>query len=244
MRYVTGIYKITNTVTGRVYIGKSVNIASRIGEHKRDLRQNRHCNPRLQNSWNKHGEDVFKYEVLDTCTKEELQEKEIYYIQLYNACNHKYGYNIREEDKQTRKLSESHKQHLSEVLKSKYIPKPAYVLYFKTGVLEYYEDMRGISKDIIGKRGRNYVLGTVKLSHNFTLEDFKSAYIAYNKYVATNTGSVQLILRSDTEQHIFTSFSQVSKFLYGTDSATKVLQQHIDNNITRKLKGTYTLSGI
>lgn len=86
--------------------------------------------------------------------------------------------------------------------------------------------MRGISKDIIGKRGRNYVLGTVKLSNNFTLEDFKSAYIAYNKYVATNTGSAQLILRSDTEQHIFTSFSQVSKFLYGTDSATKVLQQH------------------
>lgn len=241
------IYGIKNLINKKLYIGMTISFRQRKYKHLKDLRAGKHHSFYLQNAWNKYGEENFEFIIIDTnVSTSNIADKEAYYIKLYNTLNSDYGYNMQNPtgDFKPKHKDESVKQRISNTLKSKYIPKPAYVLYFKTGVLEYYEDMRGISKDIIGKRGRNYVLGTVKLSHNFTLEDFKSAYIAYNKYVATNTGSVQLILRSDTEQHIFTSFSQVSKFLYGTDSATKVLQQHIDNNITRKLKGTYTLSGI
>jgi group I intron endonuclease len=75
----SGIYKITNLVNGKYYIGSAVNINRRWSEHKRKLSNNKHHSIHLQRAWNIYGEDNFKFEVLFNCSKEEL----IHYEQLY-----------------------------------------------------------------------------------------------------------------------------------------------------------------
>lgn len=91
-----GIYKIENKVNSKVYVGQSVNVESRLMQHRSQLRSNKHRNDYLQHAWNKYGEDNFDFELLCECEKEELNDKEIYYIAHYNSTNHDLGYNIRE----------------------------------------------------------------------------------------------------------------------------------------------------
>jgi len=59
-----GIYKITCLVDDKFYIGSTNNFSSRWNYHKNCLRRNCHDNNYLQNSWNKHGEDNFKFEII------------------------------------------------------------------------------------------------------------------------------------------------------------------------------------
>lgn len=61
----SGIYSITNSQNGKRYVGSAVDIKRRWREHRSDLRHNRHHNKYLQNSWNKHREDRFEFEVLE-----------------------------------------------------------------------------------------------------------------------------------------------------------------------------------
>ena len=51
-----GIYKITNLKNNKGYIGQSTDIKTRWINHKRELRNNIHRNPHLQNAFNKYGE--------------------------------------------------------------------------------------------------------------------------------------------------------------------------------------------
>lgn len=90
----SGIYKIVNTFNGKIYIGQSKHIRERWSEHKKELRRNKHKNEYLQRAWNKYGEDSFKHEVIELCSEDMLDERECYYIKLYNTLNPKYGYNL------------------------------------------------------------------------------------------------------------------------------------------------------
>lgn len=87
-----GIYKIENKVNGKVYIGQSKCIEYRWWRHKRDLNANEHENIYLQNSWNKNGETAFEFILIEECLEEELNDKEIYWIQQYDS--YKNGYNL------------------------------------------------------------------------------------------------------------------------------------------------------
>lgn len=89
----SGIYKIENTVNSKCYIGSAAHIKNRVQDHKRLLRLNRHCNNYLQNTWNKYGEDNFRFEVLLYCDKENLLFYEQRAIDVYKAVNG-CGYNI------------------------------------------------------------------------------------------------------------------------------------------------------
>ena len=64
MRIIAGIYSIVNQNNGKTYIGSSKNIIRRWGIHKSALKNNRHHCIHLQRSWNKHGPDAFKFEVI------------------------------------------------------------------------------------------------------------------------------------------------------------------------------------
>jgi group I intron endonuclease len=68
----TGVYRITNIVTGKIYIGSTaVGFRSRCSGHQRWLKSGKHPNPALQNSWNLHGETNFRFEVLEHCEPED-----------------------------------------------------------------------------------------------------------------------------------------------------------------------------
>jgi group I intron endonuclease len=91
---ISGIYKITNCVNGKVYIGKSIDILNRRWVyHKSLLNKGTHINKHLQNSWNKYGENNFDFSIILECTPDELDEYEIYYIDLYKSYLPEYGYN-------------------------------------------------------------------------------------------------------------------------------------------------------
>lgn len=75
---ISGIYKITNTVNNKVYIGSSSFIQARFRTHKRHLRKNMHENKHLQNSYNKYGENCFSFEIIEKCEVENLIPREQY----------------------------------------------------------------------------------------------------------------------------------------------------------------------
>ncbi len=81
------IYKITNLLNGKVYVGKTIRaIAKRVIEHKSK-------GTLIGRALLEHGDSNFTMEVLDTAqTKEELCQKERYWIDVFN-CFDPYGYN-------------------------------------------------------------------------------------------------------------------------------------------------------
>lgn len=85
----TGIYKITNLINNRIYIGQSTNIQSRWEEHK-FYSSNEHT--ALQAAFKKYGVSNFSFEVIEECSKEQLDEREIYWIKFYDSYNN--GYNL------------------------------------------------------------------------------------------------------------------------------------------------------
>lgn len=91
----SGIYCIENINNNKKYIGQSVDVQDRWRRHKSELEHSVHHNSYLQNSWNKYGEDIFCFYVLEYCEIEQLDEKEIYYIDLYNTTNRDCGYNLK-----------------------------------------------------------------------------------------------------------------------------------------------------
>lgn len=88
------IYFIINKINNKRYVGQTTNYSRRRSEHLLKLKENRHPNIKLQNAWNKYGENNFIIEkiVYDNLTKEELNEMEKYYIQYYDSKNN--GYNM------------------------------------------------------------------------------------------------------------------------------------------------------
>lgn len=88
----SGIYLIRCDVNGRVYIGSAKNLDRRLYEHRRELRQGKHCNGRLQNAFNKYGEAAFSFLILEECAIRSLITREQFYINLYDSA--RVGFNI------------------------------------------------------------------------------------------------------------------------------------------------------
>lgn len=93
-----GIYKITNLITNKVYIGQSIDINRRWVEHKCYYKCNNHHNSNsyLYKSMKKYGLDNFKFEIVEVVTEDQLDEKEIFYIKLFKSDNRDMGYNLTE----------------------------------------------------------------------------------------------------------------------------------------------------
>ncbi len=64
-----GIYKITNTATGKCYVGQSQRVKKRVKEHFRLLDANKHPNQHLQNAFNKYGKVSFAWSLEAECDK-------------------------------------------------------------------------------------------------------------------------------------------------------------------------------
>jgi len=79
--YTTGIYKITNLVNGKIYIGSAIRIDRRFYAHINQLNKNCHINRHLQNAWNQYGPESFLFERIENVKdKNKLIEREQYYL--------------------------------------------------------------------------------------------------------------------------------------------------------------------
>ena len=88
-----GIYKITNLINNKCYIGQSINILDRWRHHKSSAfnkNDYRYEYP-LYRAFRKYGLENFSFEIIEECLQSDLDKKEEYYINLFNAID--YGYN-------------------------------------------------------------------------------------------------------------------------------------------------------
>ena len=87
-----GIYKITNKINLKVYIGQSRNIEKRWIAHKTIPfnTKNKRNNTLLYNAICKYTLDNFSFEIIEKCNISELNIKENYWINYYNSSNKKY----------------------------------------------------------------------------------------------------------------------------------------------------------
>ena len=90
---VCGIYKITNQETGECYIGQAVDIRRRWMDHcKAGLGIDTPQGNQLYAAMLEYGLDSFSFELLLECESSQLNEKEKYFIELYNS--DAIGYNM------------------------------------------------------------------------------------------------------------------------------------------------------
>ena len=82
-----GIYKITNKINNQSYIGQSTDIETRWSQHIKGKSTNKD----LHNDISLYGLENFIFEILEECKKEDLDKKEIYWINFYNT--YPDGYN-------------------------------------------------------------------------------------------------------------------------------------------------------
>lgn len=87
-----GIYKIENLINHKIYIGQSKQIEYRWKQHidrSKDLKYKTH----LYLAIRKYGLENFKFEIIEECNIDKLNEKEKYWIAYYDSTNPLKGYN-------------------------------------------------------------------------------------------------------------------------------------------------------
>ena len=89
----SGIYQIRNIIDNKRYIGSTKNFTKRFNRHKRDMIKG-HWNIKLRRAIEKHNIDNFTFEIIEYVEycKENILEKENFYISLYDSKRN--GYNI------------------------------------------------------------------------------------------------------------------------------------------------------
>ena len=106
---ISGIYKITNTITNDFYIGSSKNVKSRWAHHKCKSRWKKHPNNPMYLDFQKYGLENFVFEILAEVEIDKLKETEQNFIEQYkpnyNQMNAK-GLNV-----------ERYKEHKKEYMK-------------------------------------------------------------------------------------------------------------------------------
>lgn len=118
------IYKITNSVNGKVYIGQTVNAKARWSRHKSNAKYfSKNRNEHLTNAMIKYGVDNFTFEVIDQIdTLEQADRLEIDLIKQYDLTNPEFGYNKSPGGQGKRPMSEETRKKLSASLKGRKSP--------------------------------------------------------------------------------------------------------------------------
>lgn len=122
---ISGIYCITNNVNGKKYVGKSIDIKKRWIAHKCFLKANnlskKHCNRYLYNAVKKYGIENFEFEILECfCNnwcEDYAKEREFFWIEFLNTCNHSFGYNLRKDSSTKMIVHDKTKKLISQINK-------------------------------------------------------------------------------------------------------------------------------
>lgn len=158
MDTISGIYRITNTITNDFYIGSSKNIKNRYKEHKCKSKWNEQPNNPMYLDMQKYGTDKFSFQILEEVEEEKLKEIEQQFIEAlkptYNSCNAK-GLNIerrRETHKKAQKKYE--KTDKRKKAKKEYNKQYQKTDKFKEYQKEYYKSEKG--KESLKKAQNKY----------------------------------------------------------------------------------------
>lgn len=177
----SGIYEITNIVSGKKYIGSSVNIKKRWKEHKYELKNNIHPNQHLQNSYNKHGVDVFIFKKIESVEPCFLIKREQYYIDKYDF---KSLYNIAPNAGSPLgiKVSEKTKKKLSKLITFK----------GETHSVKEWSEKTGLSHATMSARFRNWPIERAITEKSNAIKKSEESVRAVSKYIKFNGETLKI----------------------------------------------------
>lgn len=184
------IYIIRNTINNKVYIGQTkVSIKLRFINHLSAARNGKDYV--IGKAIRKYGEENFYIELLEECTVEELNEREIYWISFFNSTNPKFGYNMSiggHCPTSLRNLDENQVIEMFNNGKSAFqIAKELHTAVFKvTDILRKYNITYGIEKQRISKELESIII-------DLYLDGYGSLTIA--KYLNINKTTVLRTLK-------------------------------------------------
>lgn len=111
-----GIYKITSP-NGRVYIGQSKNLEERLRYYSLKSSINQ---VKLHRSFKKYGIKSHKFEIIEQCLKEELNNRERYWQEYYEVLTKGLNCQLTTSENAPHEMSEEYKEAISTTLKRKY----------------------------------------------------------------------------------------------------------------------------
>lgn len=86
---ISGIYCIQSKINGKVYVGQSNDIPTRWKFEKWGS-----VNRFLKEDFETYGIDNFSFYVLEECSVDNLDTREMFYIRLYHSYDREFGYNV------------------------------------------------------------------------------------------------------------------------------------------------------
>lgn len=214
-----GIYLITNKINGRCYVGQSVDITRRWRQHKEVAYREQ---APLYKAIQKYGIENFDFCVLEECSREELDSKEIQYIEQYNSyfCGYnqtrggnQYSHNV--------KLSDADFEKIVDLLQNTTIPQKDIAELFSVG-----EDT--ISEINTGKsRHSSSLLYPIRTNYakQFCIDCGKEILCESKRCVSCN-GKIQRKVERPSKEVLYqeikmTSFSAVGRKYGVSDNAIR-----------------------
>jgi group I intron endonuclease len=88
----SGIYCILNLRDGKRYIGSAHNFGKRLYSHSYRLKNKKHNNPIMQNTYDKFGLDIFEFLIIEICIIDDLIKIEQRYLDDVFMINNHYDY--------------------------------------------------------------------------------------------------------------------------------------------------------
>ena len=127
---ICGIYRITNLINGKVYVGQSRDINKRWRDHKSSIKLSR-CY--LYNAIREYGIENFAFDIIEECDIEQLDNLERKHIVRFNSIR-PCGYNVESGGNANKVISLEQKRRHSESIKGNHFRRIAVSKYTLDGV--------------------------------------------------------------------------------------------------------------
>ena len=220
------IYKYTNQVNGKIYIGQTKNTL----EERAKSNGSNYCESRyFWNAIQKYGWKNFIGEIIEeNLTREEANEREIFYIKKYDSTNRDVGYNLEYGGNNSLMPDES-KKIISEKAKERYIDKTKNPMYGKKHSQETLDKMRSkkigknnpmygrhLSEESKRKQKETFERNGSTRTHVWTDEERKQRSEISKRYCEQNVNKKVRCLEDDL---VFGSITEAAKY-YGVSVST------------------------
>ena len=116
---VSGIYRIVCVKNGRYYFGSSKDIQKRWSWHRYALRRGNHHNIHLQRTYDKYGEEEFRFELVEMVSKDKLVSVEQLYLVEHVGKSNCFNIATNANGGVGNVLTDEHKAKISKALKGR-----------------------------------------------------------------------------------------------------------------------------